>query len=209
MWKDQLDPNVLPVLSVFPAFTDHVQDLTLSSDMRGFQSLSGLPLTTFPCLSSLNLSIWTRTPSPIASAVELFSSAPRLRDLHVHSSYTSPVDGLFAPRFPWAQLTRLFLSVELDLISARTLLMQCTELRSCSFPSLSVQRATSDHIPPSICGLPHLKHLTVLFEDPDYSTSTCPFFDYFSFPNLQASSWTSSIGPTVHYPLSTTGRGFH
>ncbi|KAJ7239669.1 hypothetical protein C8J57DRAFT_1245786 [Mycena rebaudengoi] len=33
----------------------------------------------------------------------------------------------------------------------------------------------------SFCGPPHLKHLTVLFENPDDSIS---FFDYFSFPNL-------------------------
>ncbi|KAJ7465365.1 hypothetical protein B0H11DRAFT_63608 [Mycena galericulata] len=180
----KLTHSVLPALVALPQFRDRVESLELGLDIRTFPAILSLSTPNLPRLRTLDLSLSVREdwqPS-VAAVLEFFRSSQRLRELKLFAYYAnSSAD--FAPLFPWSQLTRLVMSIQLDFLVARTILARCTNLRDCFLEDLLHEQDSDDDLP--ICTLPKLWRLTVLLVSSSTAEPSSVFFKAFSFPNLR------------------------
>ncbi|KAJ7131945.1 hypothetical protein C8R46DRAFT_1235722 [Mycena filopes] len=145
----------------------------LSSDSLSTQRMP------FPILKSLWVQSVVGADETLLDVLSICQNAPNLRILRVHSPHFS--SNMADSPFPWSQLTRLDLTMPLDTLAARDILLRCTQLATCHFHH--IQPVDFEHPSPP-CTLHNLHSLKF------YGTQCpwAPFISPFSMPKLQTLS---------------------
>ncbi|KAJ7144170.1 hypothetical protein C8R44DRAFT_865141 [Mycena epipterygia] len=160
-----------------------LQKLTLKLDdeQSGFPAVFAAD-TAFPILQSLIVIVYSDlniVSTNLGAILDLFTEAPSLRHLTVDAMAFTPNR---STSFPWAQLTSLDLTVVFDIFDARNILAHCSQVTKCKISCL--QPADEEETDLPMCVLGALSSLEFGAWDEDIITS--PFFQPFSFPNLES-----------------------
>ncbi|KAJ7501043.1 hypothetical protein B0H11DRAFT_753727 [Mycena galericulata] len=169
-------------------FHDRMQNITLDLP-AGVTELDTLPRR--QSLSILTSADITMTGWDIDSSVtrflDLFEDAPLLRSLKLEADEPSPSD-ISTCKFPWVQLTSMYIDVPINALTARDILAQCTHLVTCRFRN--VEPAEDDELVRPIT-LPFLQTLELILgtgyhEGDIHEGPSVSFIRTFTLPRLNA-----------------------
>ncbi|KAJ7183532.1 hypothetical protein C8R46DRAFT_1209692 [Mycena filopes] len=153
----------------------------LSSDTLSAQRIP------FPILKSLWVQSVIGADETLLDVLSICQNAPNLRTLRVHSPHFS--SNMADSPFPWSQLTRLDLTMPLDTLAARDILLRCTQLATCHFHH--IQPVDFEHPSP-----PCTLHLAQTLSISDVHCSADVLSQFISRSQFKLNSLTlSSVSP--------------